>query len=93
MLKSAASAHDGSFDTGCGGANEAQTVTGYGHVGLRATVSCACKLILLFSTVYCPVRTGQKVGLRLVTNLTANKYQAAVSERFCKNTEHAATKQ
>lgn len=82
MLKSAASTNDSSFDTGCGGADEAQTVTSYGHGGLSATVSCACELILLFSIVYCLVGTGPRVGLRLVTNLTANKCQATVSDRF-----------
>jgi hypothetical protein len=48
VLKAAASTNDSSFDTGCGGAEEAQTVTSYGHVGLSATVPCACELILLF---------------------------------------------
>jgi len=51
---------------------------------LSATVSCACELILLYSIVYSLVRNSRKVGLRLVTNLTANKYQATVSDRLCK---------
>lgn len=47
-LKSAAPTNDSSFDTGCGGADKAQTVTSYGQVGLSATVSCACELIFNF---------------------------------------------
>ena len=80
MLKSAASTNDSSFATNCGAAEQAQTVASYGHVGLTATVSCACELILLFFIVYCRVRNGRKVGLRLATNLTVNKYQVTVTD-------------